>query len=72
MAAKKVVDKNATLETAKAAKKATDIGNEELKYLQKKFVSHMSKEKWNKIIPIYYFTSFINALLVLINNYKWL
>ena len=45
IAAKKVVDKNAALETAKAAKEATDRGNEELKYLQKKFVSHMSKEK---------------------------
>ena len=45
IAAKKVVDKNATLEIAKAAKEATDRGNEELKYLQKKFVSHMSKEK---------------------------
>ena len=41
IAAKKVVDKNATLETAKAVKEATDRGNEELKYLQKKFVSNL-------------------------------
>ena len=43
--AKKVVDKNVALETAKAAKEDTDRVNEELEYLQKRLVSHMSKEK---------------------------
>ena len=40
--AKKIVDKNAALETAKAAKEATDKVNEELEYLQTKLVAHMS------------------------------
>ena len=44
IAAKKVVDKNAALETAKAAKEATDRLNEEIEYLQKKLVSHISKK----------------------------
>ena len=39
LAAKKMVDKNAALETAKAAKEAIDRVNEELEYLQKKCVS---------------------------------
>ena len=44
IAAKKVVDKNAALETVKAAKEAIDKVNEELEYLNKKLVSHMSKQ----------------------------
>ena len=68
--AKKIVDKNAALETAKAAKEATDKVNEELEYLQTKLVAHMSKKNLNiERIFIYHL---IHIFLLFTIDFKWI
>ena len=68
--AKKIVDKNAALETAKAAKEATDKVKEELEYLQTKLVAHMSKKNWN--IEKNFIYHLIHIFLLFTIDFKWI